>query len=81
VVIIPAAIAVFGCLGMKFPRTERTEMGPRVRHSGSCASDVPDLVASMFHRRVRAGAWSMGGYGLTRTVGFQGIWLLIYVAD
>jgi MFS family permease len=83
VVMIPAAIVVIGCLGTKFPRTERTELGI------STAETFKELARPMFlvwflsmfltaAAELAPGQWV--DMALTRTVGFQGIWLLIYVS-
>lgn len=83
VVMLPAAIVVIGCLSTKFPRTERTEMGI------STAATFKELARPMFlvwflsmfltaAAELAPGQWV--DMALTRTVGFQGIWLLIYVS-
>ena len=83
VVMIPAIVVVVGCLSTKFPQTERSQMGistaETFREMGRPMFIVWFL--SMFltaAAELAPGQWV--DMALTRTVHFQGIWLLIYVS-
>jgi hypothetical protein len=83
VVLIPASIVVIGCLSTKFPRTERVEMGISTSETFREMARPAFVVwfLSMFltaASELAPGQWV--DMALTRTVGFQGIWLLIYVS-
>jgi MFS family permease len=83
VVVIPATIVFLGCLTTKFPRTERVEMGISTAETFREMARPMFLVwfLSMFltaASELAPGQWV--DMALTRTVGFQGIWLLIYVS-
>jgi MFS family permease len=82
-VLIPATIVVVGCLTTKFPRTERVEAGI------STAETFREMLKPAFllwffcmfltaAAELAPGQWV--DMALTRTVHFQGIWLLIYVS-
>jgi fucose permease len=83
VVLIPAVTYGVGLLGTKFPPTERVAAGVS---SGEMFKEVtrPFFLVwflSMFltaASELAPGQWV--DMALTRTVGFQGIWLLIYVS-
>jgi len=83
VVVIPAVLYGVGLVGAKFPPTERVAAGVS---SGEMFREVarPLFVVwflSMFltaASELAPGQWV--DMALTRTVGFQGIWLLIYVS-
>jgi hypothetical protein len=82
-VLIPAVIYGVGLVGAKFPPTERVAAGVS---SGDMFKEVtkPLFIVwflSMFltaSSELAPGQWV--DMALTRTVGFQGIWLLIYVS-
>ena len=83
VVLIPAVIYGIGLVGAKFPPTERVAAGVS---TGQMFKEVtrPFFIVwflSMFltaASELAPGQWV--DMALTRTVGFQGIWLLIYVS-
>src|SRR5918999_1073908 len=83
VVLIPAAVYGLGCLTMKFPPTERVASGVSTKQMFSELRRPFFLVwfLSMFltaAAELAPGQWV--DMALTRTVGMQGIWLLIYVS-
>ena len=83
VVVIPATVVFIGCLTTKFPRTERVEAGI------STAETFHEMIRPSFlvwflcmfltaASELAPGQWVE--IALTHTVGFHGIWLLIYVS-
>jgi MFS family permease len=83
VVVIPALVVFIGCLSTKFPRTERVEAGISTAETFREIARPAFLIwfFSMFltaASELAPGQWV--DMALTRTVGFQGIWLLIYVS-
>src|ERR1019366_1402463 len=80
---IPAALVVVMCLGMKFPPTERAASGVSM---GEMFKELLNpmflvLFCSMFltaASELAPGQWV--DLALTRTVGMRGIWLLAYVS-
>ncbi|HYP14673.1 MAG TPA: MFS transporter [Bryobacteraceae bacterium] len=83
IVLIPATMFGLGCLTMKFPPTERVASGV------SAGEMFKELLRPMFlvwwlsmfltaASELAPGQWV--DLALTRTVGMQGIWLLIYVS-
>jgi MFS family permease len=83
VVVIPALIVFIGCLTTRFPRTERVEAG--ISTSETFREMLrPSFLVWFFCMFLTAAAELAPGQwvdmALTRTVGFQGIWLLIYVS-
>ncbi len=82
-VMVPAAMVVILCLGVKFPPTERVASGYSV---GSMFRELLKpmfllLFCSMFltaASELAPGLWV--DLALTRTVGMRGIWLLVYVS-
>src|SRR5437773_2573539 len=83
VVLIPATVVVIGCLTTKFPRTERVEAGIS---TGETFREMlrPAFLVWFFCMFLTAASELAPGQwvdmALTRTVGFHGIWLLIYVS-
>jgi MFS family permease len=83
IVLIPAVIYGVGLIGAKFPPTERVAAGVS---SGDMFREVakPLFLVWFFSMFLTAAAELAPGQwvdmALTRTVGFQGIWLLIYVS-
>jgi len=82
-VMIPAAIVIVLCFGVKFPPTERVASG---YSAGSMFRELLKpmflvLFCSMFltaASELAPGQWV--DLALTRTVGMRGIWLLVYVS-
>jgi fucose permease len=82
-VMIPAALVVVLCIGVKFPPTERAASGISM---GSMFRELLKpmflvLFCSMFltaASELAPGQWV--DLALTRTVGMRGIWLLVYVS-
>ncbi|HEX4273762.1 MAG TPA: MFS transporter [Bryobacteraceae bacterium] len=82
-VMIPAALVVVLCIGVKFPPTERVASGYSM---GSMFKELLKpmflvLFCSMFltaASELAPGQWV--DLALTRTVGMRGIWLLVYVS-
>ncbi len=82
-VMIPAALVVILCMGVKFPPTERAASGISM---GSMFRELAKpmflvLFCSMFltaASELAPGQWV--DLALTRTVGMRGIWLLVYVS-
>ncbi len=82
-VMIPAALVVILCIGVKFPPTERAACGISI---GSMFRELAKpmflvLFCSMFltaASELAPGQWV--DLALTRTVGMRGIWLLVYVS-
>ncbi|HTM47782.1 MAG TPA: MFS transporter [Bryobacteraceae bacterium] len=83
VVVIPALIVFIGCLTTRFPRTERVEAGISTKETFR-EMLRPSFLVWFFCMFLTAAAELAPGQwvdmALTRTVGFQGIWLLIYVS-
>ncbi len=83
VVLIPALVYGIGLIGVKFPPTERVAAGVS---TGSMFREVarPMFIVWFLSMFLTAAAELAPGQwvdmALTRTVGFQGIWLLIYVS-
>ncbi|MEJ7609495.1 MAG: MFS transporter, partial [Bryobacteraceae bacterium] len=82
-VLVPAAIFGIGCMTMKFPPTERVASGvPAGEMFGQLVRPMFIVwFLSMFltaAAELAPGQWV--DMALTRTVGMQGIWLLIYVS-
>jgi fucose permease len=83
VVLIPAAVYGIGCLTVKFPPTERVASGVS---AGRMFRELgrPFFLVWFFAMFLTAAAELAPGQwvdmALTRTVGMQGIWLLIYVS-
>ena len=81
--IIPGLVVVVGCLTTKFPRTERVEAGIS---TGETFREMarPTFLVWFFCMFLTAASELAPGQwvdmALTRTVGFHGIWLLIYVS-
>ena len=82
-VMVPAALVVILCMGVKFPPTERVASGYSM---GSMFRELLKpmfllLFCSMFltaASELAPGQWV--DLALTRTVGMRGIWLLVYVS-
>jgi len=82
-VMVPAALVVILCVGVKFPPTERVASGYSM---GSMFRELLKpmfllLFCSMFltaASELAPGQWV--DLALTRTVGMRGIWLLVYVS-
>jgi MFS family permease len=82
-VMLPAALVIVLCLGVKFPPTERVASG---YSAGSMFRELLKpmflvLFCSMFltaASELAPGQWV--DLALTRTVGMRGIWLLVYVS-
>jgi MFS family permease len=82
-VMVPAALVVILCVGVKFPPTERVASGYSI---GSMFRELLKpvflvLFCSMFltaASELAPGQWV--DLALTRTVGMRGIWLLVYVS-
>ena len=82
-VMVPAALVVILCMGVKFPPTERVASG---YSAGSMFRELLKpmfllLFCSMFltaASELAPGQWV--DLALTRTVGMPGIWLLVYVS-
>jgi len=80
---VPAALVVVLCLGVKFPPTERVASG---YSAGSMFRELRKplfivLFCSMFltaASELAPGQWM--DFALTRTVGMRGILLLVYVS-
>jgi MFS family permease len=93
VVLVPAVFYGVGLVGVKFPPTERVaagvSTGERVAAGVSTGAMFREVARPMFvvwflsmfltaAAELAPGQWV--DMALTRTVGFQGIWLLIYVS-
>ncbi len=83
VVVVPALVVVVGCLTTKFPRTERVEAGISTKETFREGMRPAFLIWFFCMFLTAASELAPGQWvdmALTRTVGFHGIWLLIYVS-
>ncbi|MEO7651031.1 MAG: MFS transporter [Bryobacteraceae bacterium] len=82
-VLIPAAMFGIACMTLKFPPTERMEKGVSTSAMFKEIGQPMFLVWFCMMFLTAAAELAPGQWvdmALTRTVGFQGIWLLIYVS-
>ena len=82
-VMVPAALVIILCVGVKFPPTERVASGvsPSAMFRELLKPMFLVLFCSMFltaASELAPGQWV--DLALTRTVGMRGIWLLVYVS-